>query len=342
MKLGEIVKIVNGRFINKNSAGLDYEITSINSLEEANENELSFFYDVRYKEHLKSTHSLNILIENKIEHLELCLQSDKNAIVVSDIKKSLVKIASIFYCKKKPKYQVSSFAYISDGVKLAEKVFIAPFVFLGENVEVDEGSVILPFSYIGDNCKIGRNCIIYSNVTLYSDVYVGNNVIINSGCVVGVDGFGFFKVEDKRNEKIPHFGRVVIEDDVEIFANTCIARATFGKTIISKGTKIDSLVQVAHNVKIGENTLIAAQTGIAGNCYIGKNVVLAGQVGIVDHIKVGDNAVITSKSGIAKNVPANSIYSGIPAIEHSLWKRLTVLLSKLPHILKKRTDSIEK
>ncbi|MFN7181648.1 MAG: UDP-3-O-(3-hydroxymyristoyl)glucosamine N-acyltransferase [Planctomycetota bacterium] len=333
MKVSDIVKIVNGEFIQNNSSGLEYEIVSINCLQEATEKEISFFYDTKYKEALGNTRSLYILTDNTKEYIQLCKSYNKNVIVVSNIRKSIIKVARLFYKEKKYDYEISSFAYISPSATIADRVYIAPYVYIGENTVIGEGSKILPFCFIGDECYIGKNCIIYPNVTIYSRVYIGNGVIINSGCVIGVDGFGFFRGEGNICEKFPHFGKVVIEDDVEIFANSCISRATFGTTVISRGTKIDSLVQIAHNVKIGDNTIIAAQTGISGHCNIGRNVTVAGQVGVIDHVKIGDNSIITAKSGIAKNIPPDSIYSGIHAIEQSIWKRLVVLLPKLPHLI---------
>lgn len=341
MKLKEIVVLIKGRFIQNIPVDGEAEVTGINSLEEATENEISFFYDLRYSDKLKTSRSLNIVVPDDKTYLDLCFQSKKNVVVVENVKKSITKIAALFCTKTATEWSISSFANISANAQIDREVFIAPFVFIGNNVYIGKHTKIFPFTYIGDNCKIGNNCIIDPNVTIYSNVEIGNNVVIHSGCVIGVDGFGFFRDESGKNEKIPHLGKVIIEDDVEIFANCSIAKATFGKTIIKKGVKIDSLVHIAHNVKVMENTLIAAQTGISGNCVIGKNVILAGQVGVIDHITIGDNAIITAQSGIAKDVPADSIYSGAPAIPHSIWKRVSVLLPKLPELLKLKDNNKE-
>lgn len=334
MKLKEIVSYLKGRFIQNSNIDDEIEIRGINSLEEATENEISFFYDPRYTDKLKDSHSVNIIVEDNKSYIDICSQYKKNVIIVENIKKSIRKVALLFCSKSLTEWSISSFASISAKSQIDREVFIAPFVFIGENVTIGKHTKIYPFTYIGNNCKIGNNCLIDPNVTIYSDVQIGNNVLIHSGCVIGVDGFGFYKDESGKNEKIPHLGKVVIEDDVEIFANCSIAKATFGTTTIKKGVKIDSLVHIAHNVKIMENTLIAAQTGIAGNCAIGKNVILAGQVGIIDHITVGDNAIVTAQSGVAKDIPANSTYSGSPAISHSVWKRISVLLPRLPELLR--------
>ncbi len=334
MKLKEVIAVVKGRFIQNTNIDVELEIVGINSLEEATENEVSFFYDLRYSDKLANSRSPNIVIEDNKNFLDLCLHHKKNAILVDNVKKSVAKLAHIFSSRSITEWSISSFANISQNAQIDREVFIAPFVFVGNNVFIGKHTKIYPFTYIGDNCKIGNNCVIDSNVTIYDNVEIGNNVLIHSGTVIGVDGFSFYKDDSGRNEKIPHLGKVVIEDDVEIFSNCAIAKATFGRTVIKKGVKIDSLVHIAHNVKINENTLIAAQTGISGNCVIGKNVILAGQVGIIDHINIGDNAIITAQSGIAKDVPANSIYSGSPAIPHSIWKRINVLIPKLPQLMK--------
>jgi len=218
---------------------------------------------------------------------------------------------------------IGPFSYISKGAKIGENVVIYPFVFVGENVEIGENTVIFPFVYIGWGTKVGKNCIIYP------------------GAVIGSEGFGFERTEEGW-VRIPQVGRVVLGDNVRVGANTCIDRATFGETLVSDGVKIDNLVQIAHNVKIGENTVIASQTGVAGGTRIGKWNVFAGQVGITDHVKIGDNVVILAGSGVDRDVEDNKILAGkIPARERLEFWRCASLFFKLPEIYE-RLKELEK
>jgi len=223
-------------------------------------------------------------------------------------------------------------AWVHPTARIAAGVRVGPGVWIGPEAEIGEGTWIFPHVYVGDGVRIGRDCRIYPHVTLYPGTILGDRVILHAGCVIGADGFGYV-LEETPPKKIPQIGRVVIEDDVEIGANTTVDRATLGETRIRRGVKIDNLVQIAHNVEVGEHTVIAAQTGIAGSSRVGRRVILAGQVGIVDHVTVGDGAIITAATGVSKNVPPGEVVSsGLHALPHREHLRLQALYRKLPEI----------
>jgi UDP-3-O-[3-hydroxymyristoyl] glucosamine N-acyltransferase len=220
-----------------------------------------------------------------------------------------------------------------DAVAVGQKCSILPHVVVENRVKIGDRTILYPGIYIGNDVIIGNDVVIYPNVTILHNVQIGNRVIIHSGTVIGSDGFGFAP-QTGSYHKIPQIGRVLIEDDVEIGANVTIDRATLGKTHIKRGVKIDNLVQIAHNVVIGENSIIVAQVGISGSTRIGQNVMLAGQVGLVGHIEIGDHVKIGAQSGVTKSVPSNTIVSGSPAVDHLLWRKSQVSLLKLPELIK--------
>jgi UDP-3-O-[3-hydroxymyristoyl] glucosamine N-acyltransferase len=214
-------------------------------------------------------------------------------------------------------------------------------------VEIGNGTIVRPHTFIGENSKIGKNCHIHPQITIAEKVEMGDNVIIHSGTVIGSDGFGFVNIESV-NQRIPQIGTVVIEDDVEIGSNVTIDRARFDKTIIGRGTKIDNLVQIAHNVVVGENSVIIAQAGISGSTTIGKRVTIAGQAGLVGHINIGDGAVLAAQAGVTKSVPPNTVVSGYPAKPHEVAKRVNACVQGLPKLyntiaeLKKKIEELER
>lgn len=225
-------------------------------------------------------------------------------------------------------------ALIGKDVKLGKNVAIQAYCIIEDGVEIGDGTLLYAGVYLGQHTKVGKDCIIYPHVSIRERIAIGNGVVIHNGTVIGSDGFGFAKVKGMHH-KIPQIGTVVIEDNVEIGANVTIDRARFDKTIIGRGTKIDNLVQIAHNVVIGENSIVVAQTGISGSTVVGKNVTLAGQAGLVGHITVGDNAVVGAQAGVTKSVPANTFVSGYPAKPHKLAKRINACIQKLPELFKK-------
>ncbi len=269
--------------------------------------------------------------------------SEKTLIKVENPKFAIAKIAELFNpYTVLPMTGISDKACIGENVKIGKDVIIMPFVFIENDVEIDDKSVIYPNVYIGKGCKIGKNVKIMANVSIYPGTIIGNNVIIHAGAVIGSDGFGYVEHKGVHN-KIPHIGRVIVEDNVEIGANTCIDRGFIGDTVISKGTKIDNLVQIAHNVKIGENGIIVSQAGIAGSTVIGNNVIIAGQAGIVDHAVIGNNVIIMAQAGVdSKKVDDNKILLGSPARDALEQKRIFVAETKLPELLKRVKELEEK
>ncbi len=225
-------------------------------------------------------------------------------------------------------------AVVAEEVKLGNNVSLGAHVFVAKGAEIGNNTRIEANCSIGENVKIGDNCHFYPNVNIYHDCAVGNKVILHSGVVIGADGFGYIEWE-KKQEKIPQVGNVVLEDDVEIGANSCVDRATLGTTRISRGTKIDNLVQIGHNCTIGNDTIVCAQVGLAGSTNVGNNVYLAGQVGAGGHLNIGDNVLVGAQSGIAGNLESNMKYFGTPAIDAMQQKRVIVAMKRLPEIVKK-------
>jgi UDP-3-O-[3-hydroxymyristoyl] glucosamine N-acyltransferase len=216
---------------------------------------------------------------------------------------------------------------------LGQELTIYPFVHIGDRCRIGDRVTLYPGVYIGEESSIGEESILYSNVSIYPRTAIGKRVVLHSGVVVGSDGFGYVK-EGRKNVKIPQVGTVEIEDDVEIGANTTIDRGALGKTIIRRGVKIDNLVQVAHSVVIGEDSILCAQVGISGSTKIGSNVTLAGQVGVVDHIEIGDNVTVVAQSGVMNDLPANQAYTGTPSMPHRDFLRMAAVLPKLPEMRK--------
>ena len=226
-------------------------------------------------------------------------------------------------------------SFVSEGVTIPEDAYIGAFAYIGKNVQLGKGVQIYPHTYIGDNVKIGDNTILYSGVKVYYNCVIGNDCILHAGVVIGSDGFGFEPDAKDVNQKLPQIGNVIIEDDVEIGANTTVDRAMMGSTIIHRNAKLDNLVQVAHNVEIGESTFMCAQVGIAGSTKVGGHCILAGQVGVAGHITIADNCVFGAQSGIANHVKKPGMYQGSPIIDAMNWRRSVVGFKQLPDLMKK-------
>jgi len=279
--------------------------------------------------------------------------SEKELVLVDNPNVAFTKVLAFFYPSSNPGYftrknkGISPDARIGDNLKCGIGTLIAPFVAIGKNVILGDRVILHPGVVIGDEVTIGDDVKIYPNVTIYDRSSIGKRVIIHAGSVIGSDGFGFAP-DGIRYHKIIHTGLVKIEDDVEIGANNTIDRGTFGETLIKEGVKTDNMVHIAHNVVIGENSVIVAQVGISGSTTIGKNAILAGQAGLAGHLKIGDNVTIGPRAGIAKSVPDGSIVSGAPEMPHRLWLKVQNILPKLPELkktlrnLEKRVDKIEK
>jgi UDP-3-O-[3-hydroxymyristoyl] glucosamine N-acyltransferase len=298
-------------------------ITGINSLLEAGEGEISFLAGSRFKEQLGETRASALIVKEPTG-----LYGGPQVIVPNPYL-AYARVATMF-APAIPRFSgISKEAVIEQGARLGNNVSIYPFVYVGKDAVVGNNVILFPGVYIGDRVTLGDETVIYPNVTVMSDCVIGREVIVHAGTVIGSDGFGFTKEGDV-NVKIPQTGIVEIEDHVEIGANNAIDRAALGRTLIRRGVKTDNLVQIGHNVVVGENTIIVAQVGIAGSTTIGKGVVLGGQVGLVDHIEVGDGAMIGSKSGVVHSIPAGEVVSGIPTMPHRLWLRTRALIRKLP------------
>lgn len=305
-------------------------IDGVAPLDQAQPNQLSFLADNKYLSHLSSCRAGAILASEEAQ-----IPPNFAVIRTPHPYYSFAKaVEFIFKPYQKPQPTISPQASLAQNVHIGENVYIAPFVHIEEDVQIGDGTVIYPFTYIGKETTIGMNCTIYSRVSIYPRTQIGHRVILHAGVVLGSDGFGY-TLHQGAHYKIPQVGRVVIEDDVEIGANSTIDRATMGETRIGKGTKVDNLVQIAHNVRIGQGGIIVSQCGISGSCSLGNYVTLAGQVGIADHITVGDQAIVAAKSGLSKNVPEKSVMFGYPAKPISEMKRILALINRLPDMKKK-------
>ena len=239
------------------------------------------------------------------------------------------KVLHMFNSADRPKHGRSLRSSIHCSARLGKKCYVGPFAVIGRNSVIGNNVQIYPQVYIGDNCVVGDNVILYPGVKIYRDCHVGNNCILHAGVVIGADGFGFAPKGDGTYSKIDQIGNVIIEDDVEIGANTCVDRATMGSTIIHRGAKIDNLCQIAHNVSFGSNTVMASQSGCAGSGKVGDNCMIAGQVGIVGHIKVGNRVTIAAQSGVTRNIDDDSVVLGSPAMPADRQKKIFVLQRKL-------------
>lgn len=336
--LSEIAEIVEGEVIgDKNLV-----ITGLSGIQEAQEGELTFIANAKYIALSKTTKASAIITPRDIQI------PGKTLIRTDNPSLAFARIASAMTDEEvyRPK-GIHRSAVIAEDASIGKNVAIGPCVIVESKADIGDRTVIYGGCYIGHHSRLGKGCLIYPNVTVRERITVGNRVIIHSGAVVGSDGFGFVQV-DGRHEKIPQIGTVVIEDDVEIGANVTIDRARFDKTIIGEGTKIDNLVQIAHNVIIGKHCIIISQVGISGSAKIGDGAILAGQAGIHGHLTVGAGAMVASKTGVTKSIPAHTKVSGFPAQPYMKEQRLQAALRQVPaHIktiqkLKKRIDQLEK
>ncbi len=336
--LKEIARLIGGEV----AGDADILIKGVCGIKEAESGEITFLANPKYLPYLDKTTASAVIVAKDIQ------STAKPLIRVDNPSLAFIKAAALFV-KSDPGHPhgVHPTAVIAKNVKLGKNIGIGSFVTIEEGVSLGDNTVVYSNSFIGKNTRLGNNCLIYSNVSLREDVLIGDRVIIHNGAVIGSEGFGYVMVDGKHRH-IPQTGTVVLEDDVEIGANTAIDRARFDRTVVGKGTKIDNLVHIAHNVAIGENSLIVAQVGISGSTIIGKNVTLAGQAGLVGHITIGDNAIVAAQGGVTKSVPANTFVSGYPAKPHEIAKRVNACVQNLPKLfetvkeLKKKIQALEK
>lgn len=317
----------------------EIEVCQACKIEEGVQGGLSFLANPKYEEHIYTTQS-SVVIVNKDFQAKHPIQA--TLIRVENAYQSFASLLELYAASKPRKSGISPKASIADSATVGADVYVGEFAVLDSEVSVGDNSMIYPQVYLGDGVKIGRDCKIFAGVKIYDGCVIGDRVIIHSGAVVGGDGFGFAPTADGSFAKIAQIGNVVIEDDVEIGANTCVDRATMGSTVIKQGVKLDNLIQIAHNVVIGENTVIAAQAGIAGSTKVGRNVMMGGQVGLVGHISIADGVKISSQSGINGNITKEGeTLLGSPAMNglahhrsHAIFKELPALRAKVLLIAK--------
>jgi len=328
MKLSEIAKILGGELVGDG----DVEVEKVSEIQNASKGDITFIANPKYEKFFETTEASAVIVGKNFSRR----REDVSLIMVDEPYYAFVKVLKLLNppVELLPK-GIHPTAVIAGSAVLGRDVRIGANVVVGERAKIGDNTVIMPGVVIGDDVEIGNDVLIYPNVTIYHRCKIGNRVIIHSGTVVGSDGFGFVPRPDGTYEKIPQVGIVVIEDDVEIGSNCSIDRATLGETVIKRGAKLDNLIQIAHNVVIGENTVIAAQTGIAGSTKIGKNCVLAGQVGIVGHIEIADRTTIAAQSGVSKSITEpGKVYFGYPAREHSVALRIEGAIRQLPELIK--------
>jgi UDP-3-O-[3-hydroxymyristoyl] glucosamine N-acyltransferase len=307
-------------------------IHKVAPIDEAAPGEITFLANPRYQKFLPQCKASAVIVGRGVIDDADARTSIINFLEAADPYVAFAKILQLFWPAPRFDGAVSPLAYVDGSAEIGDDVTIFPSVFVGARVRIGRGSVVFPGVFLGEGVQIGADCVFHANVVVRDGCRIGDRVILHAGVVVGSDGFGYAGRGEAR-VKIPQTGIVIIEDDVEIGANTTIDRATLGKTIIGHGAKIDNLVQIAHNVIIGEHSVVAAQAGIAGSTQLGKNVTLAGQVGVVNHVKIGDGAIIGPQSGVPRSVPAGAMLSGgIGAAPHQEWLKVMTLLPQLPKL----------
>ena len=325
---GHIADQINGTVIGDR----DIDIFNISKIEEGSKGSLTFLANPKYTEFIYTTKASAAIVSSDFEPTE---KIELTLIKVKDPYSSFTTILELFDKDLSKRKGISQLTDIDKSSKISDSSFIGSFSTVGENSIIGEKCIIENQVFIGNNVEIGNGCLIYPGVKILDDTIIGQNCIIHSSTTIGSDGFGFAPNDDGSYKKIPQTGNVVIGDNVEIGSNSTIDRATLGSTIISNGVKLDNQIQVAHNVEIGENTAIAAQSGVAGSTKIGKNCMIGGQVGIIGHIKIGDNVKIQAQAGVTSNIESNSRVTGTPAISYMNYNKSYVHFKNLPEIVKK-------
>jgi len=311
------------------------QVSTLSKIEDAAPGSITFIANPKYTNYLKSTKASIVVVGHDFEPEQ---QPKATLIRVADPYKAFSTLLSLFEEKTSQKQGIHPTAVIDPEATLADKVYVGPHVVIESGARIAEGVNINANSYVAKNVSIGANTFIHANVVLYADTQIGSHCIIHSGVVIGADGFGFAPKQDGSYQKIPQTGNVIINDYVEIGANSTIDRATMGATQIEEGSKLDNQVQIAHNVHIGKHTVIAAQSGVAGSSKVGDHCVIGGQVGIVGHLKIGNHVRIQGQSGVIKNVPDHTDIQGTPAMEYRDFYRSYAVFKKLPQLNKDLTQ----
>ena len=323
MKVKEIAEKIGGKV----EGDPEFVIESIAPIESASENDLTFLAEPKLAKKFAGK-TFGCLVVSKIPEKI----GAKAYIVVSNVRSILPDLLQLFAKEEVPKPGISSYAYVDPAAEVHPTAVVMGFAFIDANAKIGAGTVVYPFVFIGQNASIGERCILYPHVFIGRDVVIGNRVIVHAGASIGADGFGFERTE-KGYRKIPQIGTVIIEDDVEIGANTCIDRATLGETRVKKGTKIDNLVQIGHNSEIGRNVVIAGMSGVAGSTKVGDWAMIGGYVAIADHLNIGEGAILTGKTGVISDLEGGKIYSGFYARERTQFLRAYALMLKLPELV---------
>ncbi len=315
------------------------EVSYLSKIEEGKPGSLSFLANPKYAQYIYSTEaSIVIVNEDFVAEQEI----KATLIRVKDAYGAFAALLEMYQKAKAIEPVISEKAHIDPSAKIGKNVYIGEFVSVGKNAVIGDNTFVYPNSIIGNNCKIGNDTVINAGVRIYEESVIGNECTLHAGVVIGSDGFGFAPQDDKNYKKVPQIGNVILEDRVEIGANTCIDRATLGSTIIRRGVKIDNLIQIAHNVEIGENTVIAAQTGISGSTKIGKNCMIGGQVGLIGHLTIADEVKIAAQAGVGKSITeVGAIVEGSPAFNIRDYQRSYVHFRRLDQLVK-RVNELER
>lgn len=327
----QIAKILDGVVVGNPSA----EVYKLAKIEEGIKGSLTFLSNAKYNNYIYSTEATITIVNKNFEPEQ---EVATTMIKVDDAYQSFSKLLEYYNQVKLMKSGIEQPSVISENVIYGENLYLGSFCYIGKNVTIGNNVKIYPNTFIGDNVLIGDNCVFFAGVRVYSETEIGNNCTIHSGSIIGSDGFGFAPHDDGTYSKIPQIGNVILEDNVEVGACTTIDRATLGSTIIRKGVKLDNQIQIAHNVEIGENTVIAAQTGIAGSTKIGKNCMIGGQVGFAGHLVIGNNVKIQAQSGIGKNLSDGETVQGSPAFNYSDFSKSFVHFRNFPKIISEIED----
>jgi UDP-3-O-[3-hydroxymyristoyl] glucosamine N-acyltransferase len=323
MKLSAIVSALDARLENGSP---DTEITGINGIEQAGPGELTFISNPKYAGAARSTKASAVIVAEDFPALTVAMIRAENPYL------TFARALELFHKPRPYAPGIHPTAVVHPNAKIGPNAHIGPYVVIGENVTIGANAVLLAHVVIYPGVKIGDNFFAHAHSIVREDCRLGNNVILQNGVVIGADGFGFAKTSAGSWHKIPQPAPVVVEDDVEVHANSCIDRASVGETHIGRGVKVDNLVQVGHGSRVGDDALLCAQVGLGGSTEIGSKVILTGQVGVVGHCKVGENTIVTPQSGVAHDISAGALVSGAPAVDHKLWLKYSALLPKLPDI----------
>ncbi len=325
MKLSAIAAALNLRLENGSP---DTEITGLNGIEQAGPGELTFVSNPKYAGAARTTKAAAVIVAEDFPAIPAAMLRAKNPYM------AFARALELFHAPVRYAAGVHPTAVVDATARIGADAHIGPYVVIAENVEIGGNAVLLAHVVIYRGVKIGNNFFAHAHATVRENCRIGNNVLLQNGVVIGADGFGFAKTAEGRWYKIPQPAGVVIEDDVEVQANSCIDRASVGETRIGRGVKVDNLVQVGHGTHVGEDALLCSQVGLGGSTEIGKRVILTGQAGVVGHCKVGDDAIVTPQSGVAGDIPAKALVSGAPAVDHKLWLKYSAILPKLPEIVR--------